>query len=205
MNEEFKEKIGKMVWKKILDVAKNSNCEKRKVGCIIVNEYGELIAGGYNWHENGSCDCATTKSAVHAEIMAVNNIPIEKREENLYAYITHKPCERCASILNKICQAVEWGDLSPVLPGWKVSEDILEERKHTHGDFRESSRFVQYVENLSRNTPNWEELHPNQKEALHMIQHKIARILYGDPDLADTWTDIAGYARLIEEELNDKK
>ena len=34
-----------------------------------------------------------------------------------------------------------------------------------------------------------------------MIQHKIARVLNGDPNYPDNWHDIAGYARLVEREL----
>jgi len=36
-----------------------------------------------------------------------------------------------------------------------------------------------------------------QIEALEMICVKMARILAGDPDHADHWDDIAGYARLV--------
>ena len=45
------------------------------------------------------------------------------------------------------------------------------------------------------------DLHPDQREALEMIQHKIARILNGDPTYADNWIDIAGYATLVANRL----
>jgi len=35
-----------------------------------------------------------------------------------------------------------------------------------------------------------------QGEAIHMICVKLARIVCGDPNHADHWDDIAGYARL---------
>ena len=41
----------------------------------------------------------------------------------------------------------------------------------------------------------------DQQEALEMICHKIARIINGDPDYADSWTDIAGYAQLVADRL----
>ncbi|MBE9472959.1 MAG: hypothetical protein IMY75_12755, partial [Chloroflexi bacterium] len=50
-------------------------------------------------------------------------------------------------------------------------------------------------------TGNWEDLDADMKEALEMIQHKIARILNGDPRYADNWLDIAGYARLVEDRI----
>ena len=42
----------------------------------------------------------------------------------------------------------------------------------------------------------------DQQEALDMICHKIGRIINGDPDYADSWHDIAGYATLVENRLN---
>lgn len=42
----------------------------------------------------------------------------------------------------------------------------------------------------------------DQMEALDMICHKIGRIVSGDPDYADSWHDIAGYAQLVADRLN---
>lgn len=41
----------------------------------------------------------------------------------------------------------------------------------------------------------------DQIEALEMIAHKIGRILNGDPNYADSWVDIAGYAKLVADRL----
>lgn len=41
----------------------------------------------------------------------------------------------------------------------------------------------------------------DQWEALEMIAHKIGRIINGDPDYADSWVDIAGYAKLVSDRL----
>lgn len=40
-----------------------------------------------------------------------------------------------------------------------------------------------------------------QREAIEMICHKLARIVNGDPYYADSWTDIAGYAKLVADRL----
>jgi hypothetical protein len=45
-------------------------------------------------------------------------------------------------------------------------------------------------------------LAPDQQEAIDMIFHKIGRIINGDPDYADSWHDIAGYAQLVADRLN---
>lgn len=42
----------------------------------------------------------------------------------------------------------------------------------------------------------------DQQEALDMIMHKVGRIINGDPDYADSWHDIAGYAQLVADRLN---
>jgi hypothetical protein len=41
----------------------------------------------------------------------------------------------------------------------------------------------------------------DQMEAMDMIAHKLARILNGDPNYADSWVDIAGYAKLVADRL----
>lgn len=41
----------------------------------------------------------------------------------------------------------------------------------------------------------------DQQEALDMIAHKIGRIINGDPNYADSWVDIAGYAKLVADRL----
>ena len=44
-------------------------------------------------------------------------------------------------------------------------------------------------------------MNATQREGLKAILQKIARILNGDPNYADNWHDIQGYARLVEERL----
>jgi hypothetical protein len=50
-------------------------------------------------------------------------------------------------------------------------------------------------------TPGWERLTPDKKEALEMIQYKIARILNGNPEFHDSWHDMVGYARLAADRV----
>lgn len=40
-----------------------------------------------------------------------------------------------------------------------------------------------------------------ERESLEMVQHKIARILNGNPDYTDSWHDVGGYVALVEERL----
>lgn len=84
-------------------------------------------------------------------------------------------------------------------------EDTLKERGNRYGIFARHAEITQRLKHVLQGYPNWQKLSASQKEALDMIVHKIGRILNGDPDYADSWHDIAGYATLVEKELNDVK
>jgi hypothetical protein len=81
--------------------------------------------------------------------------------------------------------------------------EILNERGKRYGKFKnhaEISQRLKYVvaDALSNRKGVVED---DQREALDMICHKIARIVNGDPDYADSWIDIAGYAQLVADRL----
>jgi hypothetical protein len=99
--------------------------------------------------------------------------------------------------------------------------DVLAERGQRYGKFTGHAMIAQTIKNLMRGNFNevcarvehsndecairnkWTGLAPDQQEALDMIAHKIARILNGDPNYADSWVDIAGYAQLVADRLNN--
>ena len=80
----------------------------------------------------------------------------------------------------------------------------LTERGQSYGTFKGHAEISQGLKELlevaiaSRDC----DLAPDQAEALQMICHKIARIINGDPNYADSWHDIAGYAQLVADRLN---
>lgn len=80
-------------------------------------------------------------------------------------------------------------------------EQTLTERGNRYGPFDSHAEITQLLKLIMRDVPGWAELSPSQAEALDMIAHKIGRVLNGDPDYADSWHDIAGYALLVEQEL----
>jgi hypothetical protein len=82
-------------------------------------------------------------------------------------------------------------------------DDTLTERGKRYGEFRDHGMIAQTIKQALYQTPNWDRLEADQKEALDMIAHKIARILNGDPNYADSWHDIAGYATLVEKRLGE--
>ncbi len=84
-----------------------------------------------------------------------------------------------------------------------TTEALITERGNRYGEFKDGAAIMQQLKQVMYNTPKWDSLKPSQKEALDMIQHKIGRILNGDPDYDDNWKDIAGYATLIVKELHN--
>lgn len=74
------------------------------------------------------------------------------------------------------------------------TQDILNEREKTHGDFyRVSETWVQLKNIVDSNIASDNYSHI---AAIDMILLKLARIACGDPNFADHWDDIAGYAML---------
>lgn len=82
-------------------------------------------------------------------------------------------------------------------------DKTLEERGTRYGAFTGHADITQGIKNVMRGSPtsNWDTLTLDQKEALEMVAHKIGRILNGDPNYIDSWTDIIGYTRLVEARL----
>ncbi len=87
-------------------------------------------------------------------------------------------------------------------------EDTLVERGKRYGRFTghaKVSQSIQHAIKLGFNSRedglDMADIADDQREALFMIAHKIGRIVNGDPDYADSWVDIAGYAKLVADRL----
>lgn len=83
-------------------------------------------------------------------------------------------------------------------------DTTLEERGKRYGVFKHHAQVTQDLKVIIENSLKAKEarLDADQKEAIDMICHKIGRIVNGDPDYADSWHDIAGYAQLVADRLN---
>lgn len=86
-------------------------------------------------------------------------------------------------------------------------DETLNERGTRYGEFAGHSQVSQRLKQMARFELSYRDkrLAEDQLEALEMIFHKIARIINGDPDYADSWIDIAGYATLVANRLEAKK
>lgn len=93
-------------------------------------------------------------------------------------------------------------------------DNTLAERGARYGDFTDHAEIAQALQDVMRKglrdspvinsearVSGWDCLSKVQRQALTVIADKVARILSGDPEYADNWHDIQGYARLVEERL----
>lgn len=81
--------------------------------------------------------------------------------------------------------------------------ETLKERGNRYGEFPRHAEITQSIKRAMQ-VGNWPILADDQRECLEMIAHKIGRILNGDPNYADSWHDIAGYAKLVDDRLGRK-
>ena len=79
--------------------------------------------------------------------------------------------------------------------------DMLKGREGRYGSFEVHAKIAQGLKAVMHERSGWDALAQDQKEALEMIQHKIARILNGDPNYLDNWVDLVGYSQLVVNRL----
>jgi hypothetical protein len=92
---------------------------------------------------------------------------------------------------------------APPAPTPTGVDAILEERGNRYGKFVDHAAVTQDLKLVIHThlRQRGKVLALDQQEALEMICHKIGRIINGDPDYADSWVDIAGYAKLVADRL----
>ena len=108
-----------------------------------------------------------------------------------------------------------------------MSTDIkatLEQRGSRYGEFRLHAAITQVFKSAMRGTlfedlrnpkfvedvrdsqellkQKWEDMRPDVRECLEMVQHKIGRMLNGDPEYIDSPYDIIGYVQLVVDRMN---
>lgn len=80
--------------------------------------------------------------------------------------------------------------------------ETLEQRGSRYGKFKDVAATTYALQTILVNSENYKHMSDDQIIALDMICNKMARIVNGDPNYIDNWHDIAGYATLVEQELN---
>jgi hypothetical protein len=86
-------------------------------------------------------------------------------------------------------------------------DEILAERGARYGNYLEQTKIssalmaVMHEALLKRGKT----LAPDMQDCLIMTAVKISRIINGDPEHADNWADIAGYAKLVQLRLEGRE
>lgn len=89
-----------------LGVAAQSLCNKRKVGAVITNTEGLILATGFNQTIDGTpCEDATGRTmtnVAHAEAVAILKLEATYPDKRIkgYIFVTHPPCASCQSFIN---------------------------------------------------------------------------------------------------------
>lgn len=86
------------------------------------------------------------------------------------------------------------------LPG---IETTLEERELIHGNFNRRAVMAMALKRATVASDGLQDLADDERHAVDMICEKLSRICSGNPHYADTWRDIAGYAMLVYQRLEN--
>ena len=82
-------------------------------------------------------------------------------------------------------------------------EETLEQRGSEYGDWSIQASVSQGLKEIIRIGPS--NLNRPQMESIDLILMKISRIVVGNPDNIDSWTDIIGYATLAIKEIEKNR
>ena len=81
---------------------------------------------------------------------------------------------------------------------------ILAERGKRYGKLLDVAVVAQGLKATYRKELYGKLLAPDMYEALDTIMSKVARIVVGDETYVDSWVDIAGYAKLVADRLEEE-
>lgn len=80
-------------------------------------------------------------------------------------------------------------------------QETLKERQSSYGCFEDVALVTENIIDALKQV-NYSKMPKTHKMAMYMIASKMARIVNGDFNHKDSWHDIQGYARLIENLIN---
>jgi hypothetical protein len=83
--------------------------------------------------------------------------------------------------------------------------ETLDQRGRRYGEYANVSSTSQDLKMIVRGGANYHMLEPEMLESLDLICNKISRVVNGDCNYIDSWHDIAGYAKLVEDKLNKEQ
>ena len=137
-----------------------------------------------------------------------------KKSDHQIAYATGSHVSYVKALRKKMAHKVEEpvpSEIEKVLSEWRHEADtdvdtILDKRASTYGNFIDVARMAQRLKNVAHTAAGdqGKTFAADQAEALDMIFSKLARIINGDSNHADSWIDIAGYAKLVSDRLEGR-
>ena len=84
-------------------------------------------------------------------------------------------------------------------------EKTLQKRGETYGRFADNAEIAQRLKRVVRDGVKYSELPFDVCEAFDMILSKISRAVTADYKHLDTYEDIQGYAKLVQDRLEEDK
>lgn len=90
-------------------------------------------------------------------------------------------------------------DIKPPVPGDTGKRDSI------YGAFADNAKFYARWQRLFIDSSGYAKLTEVQRNVIDQIGVKFSRIMTGDPNYVDNWTDVAGYALLAEAECKGVK
>jgi len=178
-----------------LKVAKNSPCNKRKVGAVITDQFGFLLSTGYN--HNGDIPCEDTSgdtlsTTIHAEVTAIK--ALKDFDKPAIIYVTHPPCENCqqvikdAGIIHTVvveefmkfdAGKLRYGLIPP--QALKGLAEVLTygAKKYKPNNWQKAEDTTRYVDALYRHLEAWRAGEKVDEESgLHHLKHALTNISF---------------------------
>ena len=138
--------------------AERSTCARRKVGCVLANNHGHVLATGYNGPPAGYRHCTRIPcpgadqpsgqglqlcEAIHAEANALLQCPDVRQIHT--AYCTTAPCGECVKLLlNTQCRRIVF---IRDYPHSEVSRERWTRQKPEEPDFLRPREWIQIPDN----------------------------------------------------------
>lgn len=182
-----------------LEEAEKSPCKKRKVGAVIVTEFGEILSKGYNHipaeylliskgceDDNGK----THSTVVHAEIDAI--IPMFDYKD-CTIFVTHQPCENCQTAIDKAGLKVHlveqfmkfdtgklrYGLIPPEATKALASVLTYGAKKYKPNNWQKAEDTERYVDALYRHLESWRSGEEFDEESkLSHLSHALTNIAF---------------------------
>lgn len=155
--------------------------------------------------------CAATKTS-YAYVCTIKSQMKKDNWKHLTTVSSNTPIDTMTDISPErmeelVFKATQGRDRTPAPKPLEGIDATLAERGSKYGKFSGHAAVTCKLKNTLRNHAAMlgKSFAADQAEALDMICHKLGRIVNGDPDYADSWVDIAGYAKLVADRLESGK